>query len=66
MVYEELNQTAKRRLKAFGTCPICGKDISIDDNIEYIVYRSGRNKNYAFFHKACLQQCRKGSDNGEK
>lgn len=59
MLYEELTDTAKRRLKASCICPLCQEVIMPSDSIQLVKYKSGRGVNYTFFHTACLDKSRK-------
>lgn len=54
MDYSDLSDTAKRRLKYANICPICGKEITIYQNIHYIKYKMGKKMEYNFFHTDCL------------
>ena len=58
MLYNDLSDSVKRRLKNEGVCPICHQPVEPIHNIEYIKYIDGRRKNYTFFHTACLKTAR--------
>lgn len=59
MHYDELTDTAKRRLKADCICPLCQDIIMPSDSIQVVKYKVGRIVNYTFFHTACLEKSRK-------
>lgn len=54
MTRSDLNSTAKRRLKANLSCPICSELIQDDDNIICTIKRKRRCKQYIFYHERCL------------
>jgi hypothetical protein len=54
MTRGDLNSTAKRRLNANMSCPICNQPIKDDDNIVYTIKRKRRCKQYIFYHERCL------------
>ena len=58
MHYDELTETAKRRLRSSCICPLCQEIIMPSDSIQLVKYKAGRNINYTFFHTACLEKSR--------
>ena len=54
MKRDNLTRTAKRRLDANPTCPICNGSIKDSEKILFTVKRERRFKVYVFYHERCL------------
>ena len=54
MTRDDLSNTAKRRLTANQSCPICNKIIHDDEELLFTVRRRRRCKQYIFYHERCL------------
>lgn len=64
MMYKELSDTVKRRMRYVGVCPLCNQPVTELDDISYLTYVTGRHKYYTFFHTSCLMKARNSVNEG--